>query len=51
MERLWMWIAWRLPRNLVKWCAVRLGGNATTGKWPAQVVPELTFMDAVQRWE
>lgn len=49
-EKFWMWLAWRLPRVLVKWAAVRLGAHATTGDYSDTVVPELTFMDALKRW-
>ena len=51
MEKIWTFIAWRLPRPLVKWCAVRLGVHATVGQWSSQEVPLLTFMDALQRWD
>lgn len=50
MERVWIWIAWRLPRSLVKWCAVRLGAHATQGRYSDQIVPDLTFVDALKRW-
>lgn len=50
-EKLWIWIAWRLPRSLVKWCAFRVGAHATQGQYETQIVPELSFMDAMQRWE
>lgn len=50
-EKFWQWIAWRLPRPLAMWCAVRVGAHATQGKWETQVVPELRFMDALKRWE
>lgn len=46
-----LWIAHRMPRWLVRWCAVRLGAHATTGSWSDQVVPELTFLDALKRWD
>jgi hypothetical protein len=49
-ERFVMWLAWRLPRRVVYWCAVRLGGAATAGRYSSQVVPDLKFMDALQRW-
>lgn len=39
-----------LPRRLVMWCAVRVILNATHGEHENQVVPELTAMDALQRW-
>lgn len=51
MERFWFWLAWKLPRKLVYFCTVRAVASATTGKWSNQVVPELTAMDAIQRWE
>lgn len=44
-------IAHRLPKRIAMWAAVRVGVNATTGEYSNQVVPELTFMDALQRWE
>lgn len=49
-ERLWMWVAWHLPRKLVKWCYIRVGAHATTGEHSSMVVPELTMMDALKRW-
>ena len=51
MEKFWQWLAWLLPERLVYWCTLRLGAFATTGKYGDTVVPELTFMDAVGRWE
>lgn len=50
-EKLQMWFAWRLPKWLVKWAAVRLMAHATTGEYGSTVVPELTAMDALKRWE
>jgi hypothetical protein len=49
-DNLWMALAWKLPRRLVYWCAVRVGAHATTGAYSSQVVPDLTFTDALQRW-
>ncbi|MDE4602474.1 hypothetical protein LOF12_14120 [Sinorhizobium meliloti] len=49
-DKIAMHIAWRLPRRLVEWCAIRLIANATTGEHSSQVVPELTAMDALKRW-
>lgn len=51
MERLYKWIAWRLPKKLVYWCAIRLLSHATQGKWSSQEVPTLLAMDALNRWE
>jgi hypothetical protein len=44
-------IARRLPTRLVYWCAIRVGVHATTGQYKEQNVPELRFMDAIDRWE
>ena len=50
-DRALMWIAWHLPRSLVMWCYVRVGAHATTGQYGNTVVPDLTMMDALKRWE
>ena len=50
-EKLMMKIAWKMPKWLVYFCAIRLGANATTGEHENQIVPELNFMDALKRWE
>jgi hypothetical protein len=50
-EKVLMLIAWRLPRSLVYWCALRLLAHATQGKYGNQVVPELLAIDALKRWE
>ena len=49
-ERMWMWLAWKLPKPLVKWCALRVGAHATQGRYSNQEVPALLFMDALKRW-
>ena len=50
IERFHMWLAWRLPRRLAYWAAIRVGAHATQGQYSDQVVPELGFMDALKRW-
>lgn len=50
MERVQMWIAWKMPKWLVYWCSVRLLSYATVGKYSSQIVPDLTVMDALKRW-
>jgi len=50
MDKLWLWIAYKLPRGLVKWAAIRLMANATVGKYSDQVVPDLTAIAALKRW-
>lgn len=50
-EAFLIWIAWRLPKSLIKWCAIRLMAHATVGEYANQVVPELMAMEALKRWE
>ena len=45
------WTAHRMPRWLVKRCAVRLGVHAITGPHSKTVVPDLTYLDALKRWD
>ena len=51
VEKAYFWLAWHLPRRLVYWCAIRVVGYATTGRYDHTIVPELTASDALQRWE
>jgi hypothetical protein len=50
-EKLCKKIAWILPRSIVKWCYFRVLAHATQGKWSKQVVPDLTWQQAADRWE
>ncbi|MEE8240134.1 MAG: hypothetical protein V3R16_02600 [Nitrospirales bacterium] len=50
-EKFWIWLVWKLPRDLVYWCAIRAGAAATTPPYGHQLVPDLTFMQALKRWE
>jgi hypothetical protein len=50
-ERLWQWLAFKMPRSLAYWCAIRVGAYATCGRYSDQVVPELLYVDALKRWE
>jgi len=51
IEKLMLWFVWRLPKTLIMWCGIRIGAHATTGKYGTTLVPDLTFMDAMKRWE
>lgn len=44
-------IAWLLPRRIVMWASVRLIAHATQGVYSNQIVPALTAMDALKRWD
>jgi hypothetical protein len=50
-ERIAIWIAYHLPRRVVYWATIRLGAHATTGPYSKTVVPALTVVDALQRWD
>ena len=50
-DKFFLWLAWKVPKKLVYFCAVRLIASATTGKYSNTVVPELTATDAVDRWK
>lgn len=49
-DKLYKWIAFKLPRCLVEWCGIRIVAYATTGEYSSQVVPDLKAMEAMQRW-
>ena len=48
-DKIIMWIAWHLPKELVKWCFVRVGANSTY-KRPNEEVPKIKMMDALGDW-
>lgn len=50
-EKLKLFIVWLLPRWMVMWCSIRLIAHATTGKYSNTIVPELSAMDALKRWD
>lgn len=45
------WLAWRLPRRLVYWCAVRVVAYATLARLDGTDRPALTTVEALERWE
>ena len=46
-----MWVAWKLPKWLVYYAAIRLMAHATSGKFDNTEVSTLTVTDALRRWE
>lgn len=50
-EKFLFWLVWKLPKRLVYICAIRVGAHATTNDYANTVVPELKFMEALERWE
>lgn len=51
MERFYRWVAWKMPKGFVYWCAIRLFAHATTNEYSNQNVPSLTVVDALKRWD
>ena len=43
-------IAWLMPRWLVYFCSIRMIAHATQGEYGNTVVPDLSAMDALDRW-
>ena len=50
LENFIMWVAWKLPRHLAYWAAVRVSAEASQGGYAHDLVPEITMMDALDRW-
>jgi hypothetical protein len=50
-EAFWRGLAGALPRRLAYFATIRVGVHATTGEYGHQIVPDLTFLDALKRWE
>lgn len=50
-QKLLIKLAWKMPRKLAYWAAIRVISNATIGQYENQVVPDLTAMDALERWD
>jgi hypothetical protein len=49
-DKIFMWLAHKMPVRLVYWCAVRLQAYATTGKYRKTVVTELLAIEAGNRF-
>ena len=43
-------IAWKMPRRLVTHCYARVAAHAVQGKYSGTVVPELSMIEALKRW-
>lgn len=48
-EKFLIWLAWKLPRNVVYWCYIRVHSEATTG---GVLHPdEVSWNMALKSWE
>jgi hypothetical protein len=50
-QKIWMKLAWKMPRKLAYWASIRVISNATVGTYSDQIVPDLKALDALQRWD
>jgi len=50
-QRVAMKVAWALPKQVAYWAAIRVMAHATTGSYSNQVVPDLTALQALDRWD
>jgi hypothetical protein len=50
LEQFYAWLAFRLPRRLAYWAAVRVNSYATIGKWAKECPSDVSVIDALKRW-
>jgi hypothetical protein len=50
VRALYQWIAYALPGRVCYWVLIRVFADVTTGKYSDTVVPELTALEALDRW-
>lgn len=50
-EKLATWVAWHLPRDVVKWCMIRTFAHASTGQWGGEHVDQIGYKEVHDRWE
>lgn len=48
--KVWHWIAWHLPGQLIYWCITRALIYATSGPWSSQQIGAVTGLDIMERW-
>lgn len=51
MENFYRWLVRKLPKKLIYFATIQLMVEVTTGKYSETVVPELTLMDGIERFE
>jgi hypothetical protein len=50
-EKLVQWLAWKMPKRLVYWAAIRLISAATVNEYADTEVAGLTALEALERWQ
>lgn len=49
-ENVMLFLAGLMPKRLIYWCSIKLIAYSTTGKYGNTIVPELTAMEALNRY-
>ena len=49
-EKIWYWIAKKLPKRLIYFVVIYVSAETTTGKYGNTIVPKLTLFDALDRF-
>tara|TARA_R110000782_G_scaffold70244_1_gene141131 strand:+ start:202 stop:411 length:210 start_codon:yes stop_codon:yes gene_type:complete len=49
-EKVVIWIAWHLPKSVAMWACYRVLAYSTTGKYETTIAPEITAMEAIDRY-
>jgi hypothetical protein len=50
LTEFWSWLAWKLPRGLVYWCAIRLMTHSASVLYREEM-PAITCVDAITAWD
>lgn len=51
MDRLWRWLARRLPRRLVRFAAIRMGEEVHVCVFGDVPLPEMNLLQAIRAWD
>lgn len=47
---MYSWLAWHLPRGLIKHAALRVWIHATTEQWGDTLIQDVTMSECMRRW-
>lgn len=51
VTKFYIWLASKLPKELVWYCGVRMGTHSSTGTYANKAYPEITFFEVMKDWE
>ena len=50
-EKILWWIAYKIPKQIVYLCGIRIWANATTGEFSSENATDIKMDEAIRRWE